>query len=134
MLHKIYRSTPSKTFTAPIRIKSFSPHIHTYFMNQLILPFFSYSLHHHILGWIHTLAERLKIPVTNVTHGEAYITSLYFTFTSLTSVGFGNVSPTTISEKIFSIVMMLIGGKWIPTLKCFCCSFLGSTIVICINY
>nr|XP_029728810.1 potassium voltage-gated channel subfamily H member 8 isoform X6 [Aedes albopictus] len=63
-----------------------------------------------IVGWIHTLAERLKIPVSNVTHGEAYITSLYFTFTSLTSVGFGNVSATTISEKIFSIVMMLIGA------------------------
>ncbi|XP_053686466.1 potassium voltage-gated channel subfamily H member 8 [Sabethes cyaneus] len=62
------------------------------------------------IGWIHTLAERLKIPVTNVTQGEAYITALYFTFTSLTSVGFGNVSPTTISEKIFSIVMMLIGA------------------------
>ncbi|XP_058465594.1 potassium voltage-gated channel subfamily H member 8 isoform X2 [Malaya genurostris] len=62
------------------------------------------------IGWIHMLAERLKIPVSNVTHGEAYITSLYFTFTSLTSVGFGNVSPTTISEKIFSIIMMLIGA------------------------
>ncbi|XP_038115677.1 potassium voltage-gated channel subfamily H member 8 isoform X2 [Culex quinquefasciatus] len=62
------------------------------------------------IGWIHTLAERLKIPVSNVTHGEAYITALYFTFTSLTSVGFGNVSPTTITEKIFSIVMMLIGA------------------------
>ncbi|XP_058125655.1 potassium voltage-gated channel subfamily H member 8 [Anopheles coustani] len=62
------------------------------------------------IGWIHTLAERLKIPVSNVTHGEAYITALYFTFTSLTSVGFGNVSATTLSEKIFSIVMMLIGA------------------------
>uniref|UniRef100_A0A182YBZ7 Uncharacterized protein n=1 Tax=Anopheles stephensi TaxID=30069 RepID=A0A182YBZ7_ANOST len=61
-------------------------------------------------GWIHTLAERLKIPVSNVTHGEAYITALYFTFTSLTSVGFGNVSATTLSEKIFSIIMMLIGA------------------------
>ncbi|XP_055619058.1 potassium voltage-gated channel subfamily H member 8 isoform X2 [Toxorhynchites rutilus septentrionalis] len=62
------------------------------------------------IGWIHTLAERLKIPVTNVSHSEAYITALYFTFTSLTSVGFGNVSPTTISEKIFSVIMMLIGA------------------------
>ncbi|XP_058059832.1 potassium voltage-gated channel subfamily H member 8 [Anopheles bellator] len=62
------------------------------------------------IGWIHTLAERLKIPVSNVTHGEAYITALYFTFTSLTSVGFGNVSATTLSEKIFSIIMMLIGA------------------------
>ena len=56
------------------------------------------------------LADRLKIPVTNVTHGDAYITALYFTFTSLTSVGFGNVSANTTTEKIFSIVMMLIGG------------------------
>uniref|UniRef100_A0A2M3ZXU5 Putative voltage and ligand gated potassium channel n=1 Tax=Anopheles braziliensis TaxID=58242 RepID=A0A2M3ZXU5_9DIPT len=63
------------------------------------------------IGWIHTLAERLKIPVSNVTHSEAYITALYFTFTSLTSVGFGNVSATTLSEKIFSIIMMLIGGS-----------------------
>uniref|UniRef100_A0A182PVF6 Potassium voltage-gated channel subfamily H member 8 n=1 Tax=Anopheles epiroticus TaxID=199890 RepID=A0A182PVF6_9DIPT len=62
------------------------------------------------IGWIHTLAERLKIPVSNVTHSEAYITALYFTFTSLTSVGFGNVSATTLSEKIFSIIMMLIGA------------------------
>ncbi|XP_052893381.1 potassium voltage-gated channel subfamily H member 8 [Anopheles moucheti] len=62
------------------------------------------------IGWIHMLAERLKIPVSNVTHGEAYITALYFTFTSLTSVGFGNVSATTLSEKIFSIIMMLIGA------------------------
>uniref|UniRef100_A0A182J9T5 Uncharacterized protein n=1 Tax=Anopheles atroparvus TaxID=41427 RepID=A0A182J9T5_ANOAO len=62
------------------------------------------------IGWIHTLAERLKIPISNVTHSEAYITALYFTFTSLTSVGFGNVSATTLSEKIFSIVMMLIGA------------------------
>ncbi|KAM3174954.1 hypothetical protein ACTXT7_009491 [Hymenolepis weldensis] len=28
---------------------------------------------------------------------------------SLTSVGFGNVSPNTVNEKIFSIVSMLVG-------------------------
>lgn len=60
---------------------------------------------------MHTLAERLKIPVSNVTHSEAYVTALYFTFTSLTSVGFGNVAANTIPEKVFCIVMMLIGGK-----------------------
>ncbi|CAF3602642.1 unnamed protein product [Rotaria sp. Silwood1] len=38
-----------------------------------------------------------------------YITALYFTFSSLTSVGFGNVSPNTNLEKIFSIFVMLIG-------------------------
>ncbi|CAF1102743.1 unnamed protein product [Adineta steineri] len=39
-----------------------------------------------------------------------YITALYFTFSSLTSVGFGNVSPNTNMEKIFSIFVMLIGS------------------------
>ncbi|XP_066586736.1 potassium voltage-gated channel subfamily H member 8 isoform X2 [Prorops nasuta] len=62
------------------------------------------------LGWIHTLAERLKITVQNVTHTESYITALYFTCSSLTSVGFGNVSANTFSEKLFSICTMLIGA------------------------
>ncbi|KAF7418678.1 hypothetical protein HZH68_001331 [Vespula germanica] len=62
------------------------------------------------LGWIHALAERLKISVQNVTHTESYITALYFTCSSLTSVGFGNVSANTFSEKFFSICTMLIGA------------------------
>ncbi|KAF0769867.1 potassium voltage-gated channel subfamily H member 8 isoform X2 [Aphis craccivora] len=59
---------------------------------------------------MNTLAERLHKDVDNVTHSEAYITSLYFTCSSLTSVGFGNVSATTGAEKIFSIITMLIGA------------------------
>ena len=39
-----------------------------------------------------------------------YITSLYFTLSSLTSVGFGNVSANTDMEKIFSVLIMLIGA------------------------
>ncbi|XP_031783692.1 potassium voltage-gated channel subfamily H member 8 isoform X3 [Nasonia vitripennis] len=63
------------------------------------------------LGWIHALADRLKMPdVTNVTHAESYITALYFTCSSLTSVGFGNVSANTTSEKVFSICTMLVGA------------------------
>lgn len=57
------------------------------------------------------MAERLKVPISNITHVDAYVTSLYYTFTSLTSVGFGNVNANTTSEKVFSIVMMLIGGE-----------------------
>ncbi|XP_043939615.1 potassium voltage-gated channel subfamily H member 3 [Protopterus annectens] len=41
---------------------------------------------------------------------SSYITSLYFALSSLTSVGFGNVSANTDSEKIFSICTMLIGA------------------------
>ncbi|XP_061648799.1 potassium voltage-gated channel subfamily H member 8 isoform X2 [Phyllopteryx taeniolatus] len=41
---------------------------------------------------------------------SSYVTSLYFALSSLTSVGFGNVSANTDSEKIFSICTMLIGA------------------------
>ncbi|KAK1797539.1 hypothetical protein P4O66_000829 [Electrophorus voltai] len=42
---------------------------------------------------------------------SSYVTSLYFALSSLTSVGFGNVSANTDSEKIFSICTMLIGAQ-----------------------
>lgn len=68
---------------------------------------------------MNSLAERLHVNVDNVTNSEAYVTSLYFTCSSLTSVGFGNVSATTSAEKIFSIITMLIGGKRIePSTSC----------------
>lgn len=41
-----------------------------------------------------------------------YITSLYFTMTSLTTIGFGNIAPTTDGEKIFSVAMMMVGCKY----------------------
>ena len=71
----------------------------------------------YVLGWIHTMAEKLKVPVHNITHSESYITALYFTCSSLTSVGFGNVSANTTSEKVFSICTMLIGGNVISVQK-----------------
>lgn len=43
---------------------------------------------------------------------SVYITSLYFTMTSLTSIGFGNIAPTTDGEKIFAVAMMMIGCEW----------------------
>uniref|UniRef100_A0A915MYK2 Cyclic nucleotide-binding domain-containing protein n=1 Tax=Meloidogyne javanica TaxID=6303 RepID=A0A915MYK2_MELJA len=39
-----------------------------------------------------------------------YVTSLYFTLSTITSIGFGNVSATTDSEKIFTIIMMILGS------------------------
>ncbi|KAI1886143.1 hypothetical protein AGOR_G00210970 [Albula goreensis] len=68
------------------------------------------------IGWLHELAKRLESPYGsgNSTAGPSirsvYIASLYFTLSSLTSVGFGNVSANTDAEKIFSICTMLIGA------------------------
>nr|XP_055039106.1 potassium voltage-gated channel subfamily H member 2 [Misgurnus anguillicaudatus] len=68
------------------------------------------------IGWLHSLGDQLgkhynsSIPGSGPSIKDKYVTALYFTFSSLTSVGFGNVSPNTNSEKIFSICVMLIGS------------------------
>uniref|UniRef100_A0A668US33 Voltage-gated delayed rectifier potassium channel KCNH4 n=1 Tax=Oreochromis aureus TaxID=47969 RepID=A0A668US33_OREAU len=64
------------------------------------------------IGWLHELAKRLGTPVLDggPSMRSSYVTSLYFALSSLTSVGFGNVSANTDSEKIFSICTMLIGA------------------------
>uniref|UniRef100_A0A665WL40 Cyclic nucleotide-binding domain-containing protein n=1 Tax=Echeneis naucrates TaxID=173247 RepID=A0A665WL40_ECHNA len=67
-------------------------------------------------GWLDNLAEQLGKVYndSDSTSGpsvkDKYVTALYFTLSSLTSVGFGNVSPNTNSEKIFSICVMVIGS------------------------
>uniref|UniRef100_A0A8C5BUL6 Potassium voltage-gated channel subfamily H member 5 n=1 Tax=Gadus morhua TaxID=8049 RepID=A0A8C5BUL6_GADMO len=45
-----------------------------------------------------------------------YITSLYFTMTSLTTIGFGNIAPSTDGEKIFSVAMMMVGSLLYATI------------------
>ncbi|XP_059526152.1 potassium voltage-gated channel subfamily H member 4 isoform X2 [Myotis daubentonii] len=67
------------------------------------------------IGWLHELGKRLEVPYVNSSAGgpsrrSAYIAALYFTLSSLTSVGFGNVCANTDMEKIFSICTMLIGA------------------------
>ncbi|CAH8662427.1 unnamed protein product [Dicrocoelium dendriticum] len=71
--------------------------------------------YHVRIGWLDHLATQLQQPYLNFsstgpTTQSKYITALYFTFSSLTSVGFGNVSPNTNPEKIFSICVMLVGS------------------------
>uniref|UniRef100_A0A3P8ZCH2 Potassium voltage-gated channel, subfamily H (eag-related), member 3 n=1 Tax=Esox lucius TaxID=8010 RepID=A0A3P8ZCH2_ESOLU len=66
------------------------------------------------IGWLHELAKRLGVSGAALGGGpsvrSSYVTSLYFALSSLTSVGFGNVSANTDSEKIFSICTMLVGA------------------------
>nr|XP_020469927.1 potassium voltage-gated channel subfamily H member 8 isoform X2 [Monopterus albus] len=72
------------------------------------------------IGWLHELGKRLESPYyaiggmngtgSSLSIRSIYIASLYFTLSSLTSVGFGNVSANTDAEKIFSICVMLIGA------------------------
>ena len=71
------------------------------------------------IGWLDHLANVSGMPylrndsMSGPDIRSKYITSLYFTYTILTSVGFGNIAPVTNAEKIFSIFAMLLGCKYI---------------------
>lgn len=72
----------------------------------------------HRIGWLDNLGVSIgkrynySDPNSGPSIKDKYVTALYFTFSSLTSVGFGNVSPNTNSEKVFSICVMLIGCEY----------------------
>lgn len=69
-------------------------------------------------GWLAALGKEINMPINQSfpTSGPSlktrYLTSLYFTLSSLTSVGFGNIAPSTNYEKTFSIVVMIMGGEY----------------------
>ncbi|XP_060796535.1 potassium voltage-gated channel subfamily H member 1b isoform X2 [Neoarius graeffei] len=78
-------------------------------------------------SWLYLLGESVGKPYRFNTSGtgkweggpskdSVYITSLYFTMTSLTSIGFGNIAPTTDGEKIFAVAMMMIGSLLYATI------------------
>ncbi|KAG7175739.1 Potassium voltage-gated channel protein eag-like, partial [Homarus americanus] len=81
-------------------------------------------------SWLWKLANVTQSPYTYiVTNGSnnlelingpskktMYVTSLYFTMTCMTSVGFGNVAAETDNEKIFTICMMIIAALLYATI------------------
>ncbi|CAM5135383.1 potassium voltage-gated channel subfamily H member 1 isoform X1 [Chelonia mydas] len=78
-------------------------------------------------SWLYQLGESIGTPYRFNSTGSGkweggpskdsvYISSLYFTMTSLTSVGFGNIAPTTDGEKIFAVAMMMIGSLLYATI------------------
>ncbi|KAK3795036.1 hypothetical protein RRG08_019801 [Elysia crispata] len=71
---------------------------------------------HAPISWLDGLANQTEMhfyandSTSGPTIKSKYITALYFTFTSLTSIGFGNVAPNTNMEKLFSIFAMMLGS------------------------
>lgn len=84
---------------------------------RLMLFFMSFFLITHIFGclWIlmGTLAEDIDetwmSDYKEMTNINLYLTSVYFTITTITTVGFGDISGTNSLERIFCIFTMVAG-------------------------
>jgi len=48
---------------------------------------------------------------------NTYVTSLYWSATTVTSTGYGDVRAYTVSEKVFAVISMLIGKLKCSTLN-----------------
>jgi len=87
-------------------------------MQRLLGFFFSFFILIHIVAclWIMTAqfvdnatGTWMEGDIFLMKQGEKYLTSVYFTVTTITTVGYGDVSISTKMEKIFCIMIMLIG-------------------------
>jgi voltage-gated potassium channel len=55
-------------------------------------------------GWIH-----LNGPTADLGTSSRYLSALYWCVTTLTTVGYGDVTPTTVNQTIYTMVVMLLG-------------------------
>lgn len=78
------------------------------------------------ISWLHHLAKAYNAPFSanNSMSGpdtrSRYITALYFTLTTITSIGFGNVAAYTNYEKLFAICAMMCGCEYYLLLLVYC--------------
>lgn len=56
-----------------------------------------------------TYSWYITYKIADMSNMEAYVTSLYFCLVSLTTVGFGDINPQNIFERLFVIFWMLFG-------------------------
>ena len=55
-------------------------------------------------GWIH-----LDGPTADLGTSSGYLSALYWCVTTLTTVGYGDVTPTSVNQTIYTMVVMLLG-------------------------
>ena len=57
-------------------------------------------------GWV------CREDMTEKSSGHTYVAALYWSFSTLTTVGYGDIAGRTVEEQIFSMLMMLLGVSW----------------------
>jgi hypothetical protein len=47
--------------------------------------------------------------ITDMSEGELYMTSFYFTITTIVTVGYGDITAISVIEKIVAVLLMITG-------------------------
>ena len=78
--------------------------------------FFSFAAFAHLLACLWIIIGQIDPDDNSWTHetqdwsrSDIYLTSFYFTITTITTVGYGDISASTFLEKIIAIVIMFTG-------------------------
>ena len=63
-------------------------------------------------GWVENIFGHADYGSTESTGGltERYVASVYYAFMTLTTVGYGDIVPTNVAERVYACVAMLLGG------------------------
>ena len=61
-------------------------------------------------SWMHRAYPDVEDPRASIHHGTLYIMSLYWSVMTATTIGYGDVVPSTDSERLITTLCMLIGG------------------------
>ena len=60
-----------------------------------------------VVGWV---GQHYGGLAENTTYGSRYMTAMYFSFMTMTTVGYGDISASTVPEMLFCVLAMIIGG------------------------
>ena len=59
--------------------------------------------------WLESYYTESKLACEQLTSSDIYIISFYWTITTITTVGYGDISGTNGFEKVFCSIVMIIG-------------------------
>lgn len=87
-------------------------------LERLIMFSFFFAIYIHVSACMYILLAQMEsddlvtwIQAQNNLEGiDLYILSCYFTITTVSTVGYGDVSPCSIYERLFCILLMIVGA------------------------
>jgi hypothetical protein len=82
-------------------------------MNRILVYLVGFFLTCHIVGCLWVLCAQIDTEgdtwMADYPEDQLYLTSYYFVVTTITTVGYGDISGSTNTEKIFCILIMVVG-------------------------